>query len=223
MRDLWPSVLARNPLPQVFSPPPKRLLVVAFRSKYLGVQVLHCVSAFQVQAAGGGHLRSRIAGEWSPDEDQMETKMTAIGYVNKQDDGRYSGSIKSISIRAGVEIIPNLNKTSDAQPDYRVLTQGIEIGAGWTKEYGSATDATKQACHTAQRTVCGRPVQRDWRTQDARRSRSRPSPATRHSAKSHATPRPLIKSAMPSRHSPTCCAQKVNIPVQPMTQGWTRI
>jgi uncharacterized protein (DUF736 family) len=25
-------------------------------------------------------------------------------------------------------------KTADAQPDYRVLTQGIEIGAGWTKK-----------------------------------------------------------------------------------------
>ncbi len=60
--------------------------------------------------------------------------MTAIGYVNKQEDGRYLGSIRTISIRAEVEIIPNANKTADAQPDYRVLTQGIEIGAGWTKK-----------------------------------------------------------------------------------------
>lgn len=60
--------------------------------------------------------------------------MTAIGYVTKQDDGRFSGSIRTISIRADVEIIPNLGKTADTQPDYRVLTQGIEIGAGWTKK-----------------------------------------------------------------------------------------
>jgi uncharacterized protein (DUF736 family) len=60
--------------------------------------------------------------------------MTAIGYVRKEDDGRYTGTIKTISIRADVEIIPNLNKTAEAQPDYRVLTQGIEIGAGWTKK-----------------------------------------------------------------------------------------
>jgi uncharacterized protein (DUF736 family) len=60
--------------------------------------------------------------------------MTAIGYVTKHEDGRYSGSIKTISIRADVEIIPNTAKTADAQPDYRVLTQGIEIGAGWTKK-----------------------------------------------------------------------------------------
>ena len=27
-----------------------------------------------------------------------------------------------------------MTKTADAQPDYRVMTQGIEIGAGWTKK-----------------------------------------------------------------------------------------
>jgi len=60
--------------------------------------------------------------------------MTAIGYVRKEQDGRYLGSIRTISIRADVEILPNTNKTTEAQPDYRVLTQGIEIGAGWTKK-----------------------------------------------------------------------------------------
>jgi uncharacterized protein (DUF736 family) len=60
--------------------------------------------------------------------------MTAIGYVRKEDDGRYTGSIRTISISAQVEILPNVNKTADAQPDYRVVTQGIEIGAGWTKK-----------------------------------------------------------------------------------------
>ena len=60
--------------------------------------------------------------------------MTAIGYVRKEQDGRYLGSIRTISIRADVEIIPNTNKTTEVQPDYRVLTQGIEIGAGWTKK-----------------------------------------------------------------------------------------
>ena len=30
--------------------------------------------------------------------------------------------------------MPNTNKTADSQPDYRVLTQGTEIGAGWTKK-----------------------------------------------------------------------------------------
>ena len=49
-------------------------------------------------------------------------------------DGCCLGSIRTISICADVEITPNANKTTGALPDYRVLTQGIEIGAGWTKK-----------------------------------------------------------------------------------------
>ena len=59
--------------------------------------------------------------------------MTAIGYVRKEEDGRYKGQLKTVSIRADIDIVPNVSKTSDSQPDFRVLTQGIEIGAGWTK------------------------------------------------------------------------------------------
>ncbi len=68
LRDLWPSVLALNPLPQVFSPPALRASSRRCASKYLFERVLHCVAALQVQAAGDGHLRSRIAGKWFPDE-----------------------------------------------------------------------------------------------------------------------------------------------------------
>ena len=60
--------------------------------------------------------------------------MTAIGYVRKENDGRYSGQLKTVSIKADIDIVPNANKTADSHPDYRVLTQGIEIGAGWTKK-----------------------------------------------------------------------------------------
>jgi uncharacterized protein (DUF736 family) len=30
--------------------------------------------------------------------------------------------------------LPNIQKNADSQPDFRVLTQGIEIGAGWTRK-----------------------------------------------------------------------------------------
>ena len=60
--------------------------------------------------------------------------MTAIGYVRKENDGRYIGQLKTISIKADIDIVPNANKTTDSQPDFRVLTQGTEIGAGWTKK-----------------------------------------------------------------------------------------
>ena len=59
--------------------------------------------------------------------------MPAIGYVARNDNGGFSGSLKTLSIRASVEIVPNRSKSSDTQPDYRVLSDGVEIGAGWNK------------------------------------------------------------------------------------------
>jgi len=59
--------------------------------------------------------------------------MPAIGYVTKQSTGGFKGQIKTLSIRADIDIVPNKGKTSESQPDFRVLTQGIEVGAGWTR------------------------------------------------------------------------------------------
>lgn len=58
--------------------------------------------------------------------------MPAIGYVTR--DGRsFKGQLRTLSIRAEIEIAPNLRKTSDAQPDYRVSSGGVEVGAGWLR------------------------------------------------------------------------------------------
>jgi uncharacterized protein (DUF736 family) len=78
-------------------------------------------------------------GQASPEEqsskrNQMENIMTAIGYVTKQTDGRYKGTLRTVSIKADIDILPNTQKTSDSQPDFRVVTEGIEIGAGWSKK-----------------------------------------------------------------------------------------
>ncbi|MBB6414186.1 uncharacterized protein (DUF736 family) [Mesorhizobium sangaii] len=59
--------------------------------------------------------------------------MTAIGYVNKQDNGGYKGQLKTLSVRADIDIVPNRAKSSDTHPDFRVLTQGVEVGAGWIR------------------------------------------------------------------------------------------
>jgi uncharacterized protein (DUF736 family) len=64
----------------------------------------------------------------------MENIMTAIGYVTKQADGHYKGTLRTVSIKADIAILPNTQKTSDTQPDFRVVTEGIEIGAGWTRK-----------------------------------------------------------------------------------------
>lgn len=59
--------------------------------------------------------------------------MPAIGYVTKQSNGTYKGQLKTVSIRADIDIVPNTAKAADTHPDFRVLTQGVEIGAGWTR------------------------------------------------------------------------------------------
>lgn len=61
--------------------------------------------------------------------------MSAIGYVTHDPEkGTFKGSLKTLSIATGIEIVPNMDKTEDRQPDYRVFTdERTEIGAGWNK------------------------------------------------------------------------------------------
>jgi uncharacterized protein (DUF736 family) len=59
--------------------------------------------------------------------------MTAIGFVTRTDNGGFRGELKTLSIRAYIDIVPNRDKSADTQPDFRVITQGIEIGAGWIR------------------------------------------------------------------------------------------
>ncbi|MCB1504874.1 MAG: DUF736 family protein [Hyphomicrobiaceae bacterium] len=59
--------------------------------------------------------------------------MATIGSVTKRDDGHYEGELKTLSVRAEIQIVPVHDKSSATQPDYRVLSQGIEIGAGWLR------------------------------------------------------------------------------------------
>ena len=59
--------------------------------------------------------------------------MATIGYVTKREDGCYEGELRTLSIRAEIAILPVTDKTSDNQPDFRVMSQDIEIGAGWQR------------------------------------------------------------------------------------------
>ncbi|MCI0429136.1 MAG: DUF736 family protein [Rhodospirillales bacterium] len=52
--------------------------------------------------------------------------MPAIGYVTKQSNGSYKGQLKTVSIRADIEIVPNKSKSADSQPDFRVLTHNVD-------------------------------------------------------------------------------------------------
>lgn len=59
--------------------------------------------------------------------------MATIGSVTKRDDGRYEGELRTLPVRAEIILAPVGDKSSPSQPDYRVLSQGIEIGAAWIR------------------------------------------------------------------------------------------
>lgn len=59
--------------------------------------------------------------------------MAAIGFVNGSIEKGFVGQLKTLSIRAAIEIRPNPSKAGDVQPDYRVWSEGVEIGAGWIR------------------------------------------------------------------------------------------
>jgi uncharacterized protein (DUF736 family) len=59
--------------------------------------------------------------------------MATIGSVTKREDGRYEGELRTLSIRAEITLVPVGDKASPNQPDYRVMSQDIEVGAGWVR------------------------------------------------------------------------------------------
>src|SRR3546814_16989094 len=59
--------------------------------------------------------------------------MAAIGFVNGTIEEGFMGQLKTLSIRASIEIRTNRSKSGDVQPDYRVYSEGVEIGAGWIR------------------------------------------------------------------------------------------
>jgi uncharacterized protein (DUF736 family) len=57
--------------------------------------------------------------------------MPAIGYVTREGNG-FKGEVKTLSIRTQITIVPS-QKTSETQPDFRVVAGGVEVGAGWNR------------------------------------------------------------------------------------------
>jgi uncharacterized protein (DUF736 family) len=59
--------------------------------------------------------------------------MPAIGHVTRNSGGGFKGQLRTLTIRAEIDIVPNEAKSSETQPDFRVLSEGIEVGAGWNR------------------------------------------------------------------------------------------
>jgi len=90
-------------------------------------------SGFSVLAARGMQAPDRQvlsvrrqAGRWSPATTERNRTMAAIGYVTKLEDGRYQGTLKTLTIRAEVTFTPNPDKSNGNQPDYRIFSDGID-------------------------------------------------------------------------------------------------
>ena len=63
----------------------------------------------------------------------------AIGYVTKTKNGGFNGELAMMSLKKNIAILPNSNKKTKKQPDFRVYTQDkVEIGGGW-KRTGKAS------------------------------------------------------------------------------------
>lgn len=58
--------------------------------------------------------------------------MAAIGFVTREGKS-FKGQLRTLSIRAEIEITPNPRKAADSHPDYRVTSGGVEVGAGWLR------------------------------------------------------------------------------------------
>jgi uncharacterized protein (DUF736 family) len=54
--------------------------------------------------------------------------MTAIGYVTRNDNGGYKGQLKTVSIRADIDIVPNRDKSAKTHPDFWVVTKASRSG-----------------------------------------------------------------------------------------------
>ena len=56
--------------------------------------------------------------------------MPAIVQVTMSQDGNYKGALRTLVLNAPGTILLNHSKSVDTQPDYRVLSNNVEIGAG---------------------------------------------------------------------------------------------
>lgn len=49
-------------------------------------------------------------------------------------DGKYTGTIRTMTINVKAQLVPNETKANDEAPDYRLYAGGAELGAAWKQE-----------------------------------------------------------------------------------------
>lgn len=59
--------------------------------------------------------------------------MSSIGLVTKKENGSFEGRLITLSINAPIVILPQ-TKINETSPDYRIISSGADVGAGWIKQ-----------------------------------------------------------------------------------------
>ncbi|TWB30489.1 DUF736 domain-containing protein [Nitrospirillum bahiense] len=59
--------------------------------------------------------------------------MATIGTFTKDENGNYTGSVRTLTVNAKARITAEADKAKDSAPDFRVYAGSAEIGAAWKK------------------------------------------------------------------------------------------
>ena len=59
--------------------------------------------------------------------------MAQIGTFTAKD-GKYTGTIRTMTINVKAQLVPNKSKANQSAPDYRIYAGGAELGAAWREE-----------------------------------------------------------------------------------------
>jgi uncharacterized protein (DUF736 family) len=57
--------------------------------------------------------------------------MATLGTVTRSQTGAFKGFLKTLRVNVEIDIIPVHEKPAANFPDYRILSSGVELGAGW--------------------------------------------------------------------------------------------
>ena len=68
--------------------------------------------------------------------------MATIANLTVKQDGTMDGTLATLNVTAPISIVPNVRKSKENEPDFRIISRknGFELGAGWNR-FSQATGA----------------------------------------------------------------------------------
>ena len=59
--------------------------------------------------------------------------MAIIGTFTRTEDGKFTGSLRTLTLSCKLQFVPETNKSKESAPDYRIFLGSIEAGAAWQR------------------------------------------------------------------------------------------